>query len=148
VDGVSAQAILDLPVRLHGIQLAQALDLVLEPGTFRVVGLHVRCGDGSDRFVPLPAVHVTDEEIAVRSALMLLDEANLAYYRSRGRSFQALRGADVTRGRRPLGTLVDLVLAAGGSPSELVVERGGRRVRVPFDDGVRMLDDGRRASAA
>lgn len=148
MDGVSAEAILELPVRLHGIQLGHPVDLVLEPGTLRVVGLHVRCGDGSDRFVPLPAVHITDDEIAVRSALMLLDEANLAYYRSRGRTLQALRGADVVRGRVQLGRLADLVLAADGSPLELVVERGGGRDRVPFADGVRVIDHGRRASAA
>lgn len=147
MDGVSADTILGLPVRLHGIQLGRPVDLVLEPATLRVVGLHVRCGDGSDRFVPLPAVRVTDEEIAVRSALMLLDEANLAYYRSKGRTLRALRGAPVVRDGRRLGALADLVLAEDGSPLELVVDRGGVRDRVAFSDGVRVLDRGR-ASAA
>jgi hypothetical protein len=140
VDGISADTILGLPVRLHGIQLGRPVDLVLEPGTLRAVGLHVRCGDGVDRFVPLPAVRVTSTEIAVRSALMLMDEGNLAFYRSRGRTFRALCGSPVVRGRRTLGELADIVLAADGSPLELVVDRPGGPERVPFGGGVRVLD--------
>jgi hypothetical protein len=147
VDGVSADTILGLPVRLHGIQLGRPVDLVLEPVTLRAVGLHVSCADGIDRFVPLPAARVTAAEVVVRSALMLMDESNLAFYRSRGRTFRALRGAEVTRGRRTLGQLVDLVIAGDGTPLELVVERGGNRERIPFVADVRVLDGGR-ASAA
>jgi hypothetical protein len=147
VDGVSADTILGLPVRLHGIQLGRPVDLVLEPATLRAVGLHVHCGDGIDRFVPLPAVRIDAEEIAVRSALMLLDEGNLAFYRARGRTFRALRGAPVTRGRSALGELVDLVISADGTPTEVIVERGGTRDRIPFGADVRVLDRGR-ASAA
>jgi hypothetical protein len=147
VDGVSADTILGLPIRLHGIQVGRPVDLVLEPGTLRTVGLHVHCGDGIDRFVPLPAASVETGEIALRSALMLLDEANLAFYRSRGRTLRDLRGAAVTRGRRTLGELVDLVLAPDGAPVELVVDRDGARERIPYDAGVRVLDGGR-ASAA
>jgi hypothetical protein len=147
VDGVSADTILGLPVRLHGIQFGRPVDLVLEPVTLRAVGLHVRCGDGDDRFVPLAAARVAADEIAVRSALVLLDEDNLAFYRSRGRTFRGLRGSPVSRGRRTLGELVDLVIAPDGMPVELVVERGGARERVPFGADVRVLDRGR-ASAA
>jgi hypothetical protein len=147
VDGVSADTILGLPVRLHGIQLGRPVDLVLDPLALRAVGLHVHCGDGIDRFVPLPAVRISPDEIAVRSALMLLDEGNLAYYRSRGRTFKALRGAPVARGRRAIGELVDLVIAADGTPLELVVDRSGTRERVPFGADIRVVDGGR-ASAA
>jgi hypothetical protein len=147
VGGVSVESILGLPVRLHGIQLGRPVDLVLEPGTLRGVGLHVRCADGVDRFVPLPAVRIASGEIAVRSALMLLDEGNLAYYRARGRTFRALRGSSVSRGRRTVGELVDVVIAPDGTPVELVVDRGGTRERVPFGAEVRVLDGGR-ASAA
>jgi hypothetical protein len=147
VEGVSADTILGLPVRLHGIQLGRPVDLVLEPVTLRAVGLHVRCGDGVDRFVPMPAVRITGAEIAVRSALMLMDEGNLAFYRSRGRTFRALRGSPVVRGRRTLGELADLVLAADGSPLELVVDRPGGPEHILFGDGLRVLDRNR-ASAA
>ena len=147
MDGVSADTILGLPVRLHGVRLGRPVDLVLEPATLRAVGLHVHCGDAVDRFVPLPAVRITGREIAVRSALMLMDEGNLAFYRSRGRTFRALRGAPVVRGRRTLGDLADLVLAADGTVVDLVVERAGGRDRVPFDASIRVLDPDR-ASAA
>ena len=145
--GVSAETLLGLPVRLHGVQLGRPVDVVLEPTTLHVVGVHVRCGDGGDRFVPLPAMRLTDEEIAVRSALMLLDEGNLAFYRSRGRTFRALRGSSVTRGGRTLGELVDLVLHADGGPVELVVGRDGARKRVPFGSDVRVLERGRVSAA-
>jgi hypothetical protein len=147
VHGVTADTLLGLPVRLHGIQLGRPVDLVLEPVTLRVVGVHVRCGDGSDRFVPLPAVHVTDEEIEVRSALMLLDEENLSFYRSRGRTLSALRGSPVARGRQRLGELVDLVLAADGNVSELVVAHDGTRKRVRLGDGVGLVERGRMSAA-
>jgi hypothetical protein len=147
VGAVSADTLLGLPVRLHGIQLGRPVDIVLEPATLRAVGLHVRCGDGSDRFVPLAAVRVTGDEIAVRSALMLLDEGNLAFYRSRGRTFRGLRGSAVARGRRKLGELVDLVLDKDGSTLELVVvDGGGSRRWLPFDDGLRVGERGRSAA--
>ena len=142
--GSSAEALLRLPVRLHGIRLGRTIDVLLEPATLRAVGLEVRCGDGVDRFVPLPAVRVTEDEIAVRSALMLLDEGNLTFYKSRGRTLRSVRGSTVTRGGRRLGELVDLVVDADGAPLELVLA-GGRRI--PFDDRLRVAGPGR-ASAA
>ena len=143
MDRVSADTLLGLPVRLHGIRLGRPVDVVLEPSSLRTVGLQVRCGDGVDRFVPLPAARIRPDEIAVRSALMLLDEGNLAFYTSRGLTFRTVRGSTVTRGGRMVGELEDIVLASDGSPLQFVLADGRR---IPFGDDVHV--DLGRASAA
>src|SRR3712207_6884436 len=51
----------------------------------------VVCGDASRRFLPLAASDVTEDAIAVGSALVLLDDP---FYRDRAASFAALRGRD------------------------------------------------------
>jgi hypothetical protein len=85
---LSAAAALQLPVRLHGIKLAQPIDLLVETGTWHVLGFVVRCGDESTRFLPFGASQVSDDEIAVASALMLLEDVD--FYLSRGTSFRSL----------------------------------------------------------
>src|SRR5438067_198368 len=72
-----------LPIRLHGIELGRAVDLIVELETMRVLGLDVRCRDDTHRFLPLAAARVGEAEIAIGSALLLLDE--LPFYRARGR---------------------------------------------------------------
>jgi hypothetical protein len=77
--------LLALPVRSHGIQLARPVDVLLDATSDRAVGLEVLCRDGARRFLPLPAADVRADEIAVESALILLDERNLDFYRERTR---------------------------------------------------------------
>lgn len=43
--GLSADELLRLPVRLHGIRLGRPVDLILDTGSMRALGLDVRCGD-------------------------------------------------------------------------------------------------------
>jgi hypothetical protein len=50
---LSGDALLALPVRLHGIQLGRPVDLLLDREAVRVVGLDVRCGD--EEHCPLTA---------------------------------------------------------------------------------------------
>jgi hypothetical protein len=123
---LSAEATLRLPVRLHGIPLGRAIDILLDRTAWRVLGFVVLCGDATTRFVAWPAVTVRpDEEIAVASALMLLEDVE--FYRSRGRSFRELVGRPID-GDDPLG---DLSLAPDGHVEELVVGRRGMWRRLP-----------------
>ena len=83
--GRSATELLSLPVRSRGIQLGRAVDALVDPLTHRLVGFEVRCGDDAQRFLPFAVVDLHEDEIAVNSALALIDERNLDFYRSRSR---------------------------------------------------------------
>lgn len=140
----SASAALQLPVRLRGIQLGRPVDLLLETGSWHGLGYVVRCGDTSQRFLPLAASQTSDDEIRVASALMLLED--VGFYRARGTSYRSLLGGEVQRHGRPAGRLRDLVLT-DGNVTELELDRGGTTgvVRVPAPGSVVVPS---RASAA
>jgi hypothetical protein len=125
---LSAVESLQLPVRLRGIQLGRPVDLLVETETWHVLGFVVRCGDESTRFLPFGACQPTGEEIAVASALMLLED--VGFYRTRGTSIRSLLGGTVVHGGRTAGTLRDLILETG-HVDELQVERGDAMRRVP-----------------
>ena len=122
---VSAASAIQLPVRLRGIQLGRPVDLLLDTDRWQAVGFVVRCGDDSTRFLPYAACQPSHEEIAVASALMLLED--VAFYEKRGVSFRSLLGGDVVGG----GVLRDVVLGAAGIVEELDVEHDGGRERIP-----------------
>jgi hypothetical protein len=135
--------VLTLPVRLHGIDLGRAVELVVDLDVRRVLGFEVRCRDDVHRFLPLAAAHVRDGEIAVASSLTLLDE--LEFYRGRGHGLGALRGAQVAIAAGKLGTLRDVVFGADGSIRELVVATPAGERRLPPGADVQVS---RRVSAA
>ena len=132
---LSAQELLRLPVRLRGITLGRPADLVLDPEATRVVGVEVVCGDDGRRFLPLAAARIREDELAVGSPLLLLDEGDLAFYRRRGRALSSLRGAEIVRSGRIAGTLADILIGEDGAVALLEVEsvdRAGtsrRRIR-------------------
>jgi len=82
---VTIANLLSLPVRTRGIQLGRPLAALLDETDERLLGLELLCGDGAHRFLPYSVADVRDAEIAVESALVLLDERHLAFYRERGR---------------------------------------------------------------
>ena len=63
-------------------ELGRAVDLILDESARRVLGFDVLCGDGEHRFLPLAAAEAAPGQIAVRSALTLLDPDELAFYRA------------------------------------------------------------------
>ncbi len=144
MNGVSGEGTLLLPVRLHGIQLGRPVDLVVDPPSRRAVGFDVLCGDDVHRFLPIAAAQLGQDEIAVGSSLMLLED--VGFYRKRGESLRGLRGRPVHRGRRLLGILRDLTLARDGELLEIVLDRDGRELRIPFDPSLEL--HGASASAA
>ena len=122
-----------LPVRLHGIELGRAVELIVDLDVRRVLGFEVRCGDDAHRFLPLAAARVHDGEIATGSSLTLLDE--LAFYRARGHGLAALCGARVANAGGEVGTGPEQVEGRRGHelPSH-AADRAGRAPPRPSGD--------------
>ena len=118
--------LLALPVRLHGVQLGRPVDLLLDRNTLRTVGLDVLCGDEAHRFLPLPTASVSDDEIAILSPLVLLEQDELHFYRSKTFALSTLRGRPVERKGRDLGALGDVVVDAAGELVAVMV--AGKRI--------------------
>jgi len=78
------------PVLVRGIRLGEVEAVLLDPLAPRILGLDVRCGDGTNRFLPYTTARVRGERIEIDSTLTLLDEQELAFYRSRGRPLTAV----------------------------------------------------------
>lgn len=142
----SGDDVLKLPVRLHRLALGRPVDLFLDREDFRVVGLDVICGDDEHRFLPLAAATLDEDAISIGSPLVLLEDTELAFYRSRTLSLGALRGRPVHRRDRNVGLLRDVLLAPDLTVEAVVVDQDGRDVTLPFDDAIRL--DPRRRSAA
>src|SRR2546421_6826451 len=109
---LSAAASLQLPVQLHGIQLGRPTDLLLDAEVRHAVGYVVLCGDGSRRFLPYAASQTSEREIAVASALMLLED--VAFYATRSVSFRSVLDGEVERNGRHAGALRDVYVGRGG----------------------------------
>ncbi len=121
---LSAAASLLLPVRLRGIQLGRPVDMLVDLDHWNVLGFVVLCGDESRRFLPLAACQVLDGEIAVGSALMLLEDAG--FYEERGVSFRSLLGTEAAG-----GLVRDAWFTTGGAVTERDVEVDGASSRSP-----------------
>ena len=118
--------LLQLPLQLHNIRLGRPVDLLLDVRAWRVIGFVVLCGDENLRFLAYAAAEARDDEIAVSSALRLLED--VAFYRGRSRSLRGLLGAAVAGEGGEVGPLHDLVVARDGHvESLLVVEDGAVR---------------------
>jgi hypothetical protein len=124
-----ALSLLGLPVRFHGSRLGRTSDLLVDAARWRLLGYVVACGDDVERFLPFAASQPCNDEIAVGSALMLLDD--VGFYRARAVSLQAIVGAEIERGGRIVGTLVDLVVARTAEVDELAIDVDGATLRVP-----------------
>jgi hypothetical protein len=122
---LSAAALLRLPVRLHGIQLGHPTDLLFDIESWHALGFVVHCGDESVRFLPWAASQPSGEEIAVGSALMLLED--VAFYAKRSTSFRSLVGGELPLG----GVLRDVLIGDAGAVTELEIDRDGDVRRLP-----------------
>lgn len=145
--GVSLRELLERPVMLEDIRLGDAIDAVLDTESLRVVGLEVECSDGVRRFLPLAAARIRDDRVAVGSALMLLEENVRDFYRRRSSTFSAVVGLPVERAGRPLGRLVDLVIAPDGTTESVRVRANGSGDREHPRAGV-VVGPARKAPAA
>jgi hypothetical protein len=130
VGGRPGAELLRLPVRLRGIQLGRPAELLVDLQAERALGLEVVCGDEVRRFLPFATATLHDDEIAVSSALTLLDEAELAFYRDRAGTLSGLRGRELERDGRPVGRLHDVVVGDGGELAGVLVEADGELEQV------------------
>lgn len=89
---ISARELLQLPVQLHGIKLGRPVDVLLEQGSEVPLGVVVLCGDDVERFLVLATADVREDEIAVDSAFLLLEDVD--FYRARSRSLRATLAAE------------------------------------------------------
>jgi hypothetical protein len=112
-----------LPVRLREIRLGRPVDVLIDAEAWRVIGFVVLCGDETERFLVYAAADPREAEIAVTSALLLLDDVE--FYRGRSRSLRALLGGPVANAQHELGVLRDLLIAPGGTVAALMVEQDG-----------------------
>lgn len=119
----SAIELLLLPVRLQEIRLGRPVDVLLAAKAWRVLGFVVLCGDESERFLVYAAADPRQDEIALTSALLLLDDVD--FYRGRSRSLRALLGGVVVTAQQELGVLRDLLIARDGTVDALMVEQDG-----------------------
>ncbi|MBD0337823.1 MAG: hypothetical protein ICV67_00860 [Thermoleophilia bacterium] len=126
--GTSLRALLERPVTLRGIRLGLPSDAVLDTESLRVVGLEVLCDDGGRRFLPLAAARLRRDQVAVGSALVLLEEGDREFYRRRSRAFSALVGRPVERAGRSLGLLVDLLVSPDGTVAAVAARANGSPV--------------------
>ena len=83
--------LLRLPVRTKGIEIGRPVDVIVDPARSRALGFDVLCRDESHRFLPLTAAVIETDGISVSSALVLLAEDQLDFYRRRGRSLRELQ---------------------------------------------------------
>lgn len=128
--GHTGDELLRLPVRARGIRLGRAVDVFLHPSEPRGLGLDVLCGDELHRFLPFPAASLAEGAFEAGSPFVLLDLGPNSFYRLEARSLAELRGRSVGADG---STLEDVVLGPGWAIEELVLERAGRRRRVPLD---------------
>jgi hypothetical protein len=135
-----------LRLRLHGIQLGQPADLLLDRESLRVVGLDIACGDGAHRYLPLPVAVVKDTELAISSPLVLLEGDELSFYRARTFAYSSLRGRPVEVAGVVAGKLVDIVIDSAGALVDVIVDDDGRTRRIAFEDSVRFVPATRSAA--
>jgi hypothetical protein len=140
---LSGDALLALPVRLHGVHLGRPVDLLLDRNGERLVGIDVLCGDETHRFLPLPTAAVGDDAIAIHSPLVLLEEDELDFYHARTFRLSALRGRAVQRDGRDVGKLHDIVLRRDGQLVAAILDSGRR---LPFDGTLAFAPERRSAA--
>lgn len=87
--GQRASTLVHAPVFVRGIRLGEVESVLLHSDAPRILGLDVLCGDGSNRFLPYSTARVKGRAIEIDSALTLLDERELEFYRRRGRTLAA-----------------------------------------------------------
>ena len=83
--------LLNRRVVTRGIELGRVVDVILDEAAELPIGLDVRCGDGENRFLPLATAQIGEADIEVDSPLLLLEAAQLDFYRARGRALRSSR---------------------------------------------------------
>jgi PRC-barrel domain protein len=86
VNGVD---LLNRRVLTRGIELGRVVDVILDEAGERPIGVDVLCGDGAHRFLATATASMGDEGLEIDSPLLLLENEQLDFYRSRGRALRS-----------------------------------------------------------
>ena len=70
---------------VRGIRLGEVEAVLLDAAEPRILGFDVLCGDGNNRFLPFATARRGAGGIEIDSALTLLDQRELGFYRARSR---------------------------------------------------------------
>jgi sporulation protein YlmC with PRC-barrel domain len=143
---LSAEELLQFPVRLDSIDVGRAVDLIVDPVQKRALGLDVLCRDDVHRFLPLAAAEVRESEIRLTSPFALVDDDGFEFYRGRASSLRQLKGMQVARQGRDLGSIRDVVISPSGEIEAFVVAAGEDEVTVPVEPELSIDTNGRDGS--
>jgi hypothetical protein len=146
VGGLPGEQLLRFPVRLNGLDVGRAVDLIIDPAHGRALGLDVLCRDEVHRFLPLAAAEVEDKEIRLSSPFALMDDTGFDFYRDRTSSLRSLKGRHVERRGRDLGELQDVLVSDEGEIEAFLVQAGDDSAEVPLGPEVSLDGVGRNGS--
>jgi hypothetical protein len=146
VGGLPGEQLLRFPVRLNGLDVGRAVDLIIDPAHGRALGIDVLCRDDVHRFLPLAAAEVDDKEIRLSSPFALVDDTGFDFYRDRTSSLRSLKGRHVERRGRDLGELQDVLVSGEGKIEAFLVQSGDDSAEVPLDPEVSLDGNGRDGS--
>ncbi|MGN6429815.1 MAG: hypothetical protein ACTHNB_03660 [Gaiellaceae bacterium] len=88
----SAEDPLSLPVRMGGVELGRSVDLLIDRDRPRALGFDVLCGDEAHRFLPFVVARVRDDAIEIDSPFLLLDFAQVDFYRHQATTLRERNG--------------------------------------------------------
>jgi hypothetical protein len=77
---------------MDGIELGRPVDLLIDRKRPRAVGFDVLCGDEAHRFLPFVAARLQDDAIEIDSPFLLLDFAQVDFYRRQAATLRELNG--------------------------------------------------------
>jgi hypothetical protein len=77
---------------MGGIELGRPVDLLIDRERPRALGFDVLCGDEAHRFLPFVVARVRDDAIEIDSPFLLLDFAQVDFYRHQATTFRERNG--------------------------------------------------------
>jgi hypothetical protein len=77
---------------MGGIQLGRPVDLLIDREQPRAIGFDVLCGDEAHRFLPFVVARVQDDAIEIDSPFLLLDFAQVDFYRHQATTLRERNG--------------------------------------------------------
>ena len=113
--------LLNRPVRIRGIDVAEPVDVLLDPELRCVLGLEVHCRDGVNRFLPWLAGQLEPEQLSVELPVTLLDGPQLEYYREHSLALNAVRRLPVAGLDGSAARVEDVIVDSSGLVRGLVV---------------------------
>jgi hypothetical protein len=87
-----AYELLELPVRVRGIELGRPVDLLIHRQEGRALGFEVLCGDQAHRFLPFVVATFQKDAIEIDSPFLLLDFGQVGFYREQATTLRDLNG--------------------------------------------------------